>query len=266
MGGRSRRERDAGCRILLVRHGETTLNVQGRFRGREDPPLDAEGRREAASAAQRLDPLGPLAIYSSPRRRARQTAEALALRRHLPVQVRRELDDLDYGAWTGWTPAEASSSDPARYRRFRADPESVTLPGGERVRTVRQRAERLLRRIADRYPGGTAVAVTHDVPIRLIVARARRRTGPAVWEGVVPTGSITPVLVEPQGIRLLRAAFLRPRRRRPVIRGRRRPERPPRRRSETRPSRAGRALPRRARGSRPRSSRRGAPERRRGSR
>ncbi len=192
----------ADCRVFLLRHGQTVLNVQGRFRGLEDPPLDPQGRREARKAAQRLAEWAPRAIYSSPLRRARQTAGAVAALAGRRVRVRAELADLDYGRWTGRTPAEVRSSDPDRFRRFRTDPESVRLPGGELVRAVRLRVERLLREAAERFPGHVVVAVTHDVPIRLVVAHARGLAGGAVWRGALPTGSVTALRVGPAGIRL----------------------------------------------------------------
>lgn len=244
------------CRVLLLRHGRTALNREGRFRGREDPPLDAEGRAEARRAADLLAGLRPEALYTSPLRRARQTAEPLARRCGIRVRPEPALIDLDYGTWTGWTPREAAASDPERYRRFRRDPEHTTLPDGEAVRAVAERVEGLLRRLGAGHPGRTIVVVTHDVPIRLVVARARGRHGPAMWRGEVPTGSVTPLGADARSLRVLgrtvvpsdtaeRAATARPS-----------PAPRPRRPTARRRSRAGPAPPRRGPGSRPGSSRR----------
>ncbi len=137
-----------------------------------------------------------MAIYTSPLRRARETAEALRGALGVDVHVERDLADLDYGRWTGRTPAEVEGSEPATYRRFREEPETVTVPGGESVRAVADRVERVLLRIAREPAGGPLAAVTHDVPIQLVVARASGRLGAEVWARAFPTGSITTVVVQ----------------------------------------------------------------------
>ncbi len=179
------------CQILLVRHGRTALNVAGRFRGRQDPPLDREGLAEARRAARYLAGAGLAAVYTSPLRRARATARAIAERSGVRLRVDPDLADLDYGRWTGKTPEEVRREAPVAYRRFRRDPLTSRLPGGEAVQAVLARVDRTLVRLADRFPNRTVVAVTHDVVIRLVVGQVLHRRGAALWRIAVPTGSIT---------------------------------------------------------------------------
>ncbi len=195
----------APCRVYLVRHGRTALNAQGRFRGRNDPPLDEVGWEEArwATACLRRTPL--VAIFSSPLQRAVQTAGEIAKEHGLPVGIAPELADLDYGAWAGRTRADVESVDPDLYKRFRSRPEEVTPPGGESVAAARERVEQVLYRIAEGRGDRDVVAVTHELPIRLLAAHAKDLRGTAFWRAPIPTGSVTEVLVWPGRIELAHA-------------------------------------------------------------
>ena len=87
--------------IYMVRHGETPWNVEGRYQGQLDPPLTAKGRRQAQATAQKLAPLGLAAIYSSDLARAAQTADALAQKTGLAVQLDPRLREIHQGVWQG---------------------------------------------------------------------------------------------------------------------------------------------------------------------
>ncbi len=171
------------------------MNAQGRFRGRADPPLDTVGREDARRVAQLLRLAQLKAVYTSPLIRARQTAEEIAAVRDLSVQVVLDLTDLDYGAWTGRTPEEVAEVDRGLHDRFLSDPEEVTPPRGESVTTLANRVARALNSIADENVGATVVVVTHELPIRLVIARAAHLTGAFLWTFAVPTGSVTEVAV-----------------------------------------------------------------------
>lgn len=154
--------------VLLVRHGETSLNVGHKFRGRSDPPLTQHGSEQARALQGRSDLANVDVVYSSPRLRARSTASTL-LRNGRALIVDQGLDDLDYGSWTGKTRAEVSATDDLRYRTWMTKPDEVVFPGGEHVRAAIQRAHSSLERYAEDHRGQTVVAVTHDVIIRFLV-------------------------------------------------------------------------------------------------
>ncbi len=177
--------------IHLVRHGRTTLNAQGRFRGRNDVPLDDRGLADAAEAARALAGSGIVAVHASPLLRTRQTAEAVARATDAPIEIEPDLIDLHHGRWEGLTPDEAAAVDPEAFDRFRRDPRRAAAPGGERLGDVERRVVEALARIGARYEGRACAAVSHEIPIRLVIARLSGLDGPDVWAFDLPTGSIT---------------------------------------------------------------------------
>ena len=179
-----------GCRIYLVRHGQTVMNVNVRFRGRRDVPLNDVGRREAWAAAEGLRRAGLAAVYASPLGRAMEVAEAIAdVAGVRPVRPVDDLVNLDYGVWEGLTKEEAMAADPEAFERYLNDPESAVCPEGEAVARAGDRVVAALRAIGGRHRGGEAVAaVTHGVMVRLAVLRVAGPTD-ADWQFAMPTGS-----------------------------------------------------------------------------
>jgi probable phosphoglycerate mutase len=177
--------------IYLVRHGRTALNAQGRFRGRNDVPLDDRGFVDAAEAARALAGAGIRAVYASPLLRTRQTAEFVARASNASVETEPDLIDLDHGRWEGLRPEEAAARDPEAFARFREDPRHAEAPGGERLADVERRVVGALERIGARHDGSVCAAVSHEIPIRLVIAHLRDLPGPAMWGTELPTGSVT---------------------------------------------------------------------------
>ena len=190
--------------IHVVRHGRTALNAQGRFRGLADPPLDEIGLAEADAVAalisSRTGSARSLAAIATSRLvRARQTAEAIGLAAGREPFVMDELLDLDHGSWQGLTPGEAQARHPEAYRRFRQDPRKTTAPGGEALAGVEARMRSALRILSTRYPGEEMVAVSHEIPIRLLLSGLRGIDGPGVWEFELPTAAVTTLIRKAEG-------------------------------------------------------------------
>lgn len=123
--------------IFLVRHGQTALNAEGRFRGRRDVPLDDCGFVQAADASHQLVRSGVKVVYTSPLLRCVQTADFLAQACGARIIKTEDLIDLDHGTWEGLTADEAAGRDPEVSDRFRRNPRNAAAPGGERMRTSR---------------------------------------------------------------------------------------------------------------------------------
>src|SRR3954466_6516697 len=109
--------------LHLIRHGTTTMNVENRYRGRRDVPLDAQGWADAVEAARALSPMGVAAVYAGPLRRTINTAQVIADECRVPdVRILHGLVNLDYGEWEGMTSEEASMFDPKAFKRYSEDP------------------------------------------------------------------------------------------------------------------------------------------------
>ena len=158
-------------RLVLIRHGATQWNLDGRIQGRADPPLAPEGR--AAVSAWRLPPAmtGARACdwiwLTSPLARARETA---ALLTGQATEVAPALIEMDWGAWEGRRLAELRAEGGAEMVAAEARGLDFQPPGGESPRQVQDRLEPLLARLAAR--GRPVVAVTHKGVIRALHARA----------------------------------------------------------------------------------------------
>lgn len=151
--------------LVVWRHGQTAYNIERRFQGQSDVPLNDAGLRQAAEAARYLAVLRPSAIFSSDLSRASVTAAALARLTGLSVQLDKDLRERSGGSWEGLTEAEIRE-------RFPAERATWTPPDGEPAQAVTDRASAALERIADSLSGGsTAVVVSHGAALGMAVAR-----------------------------------------------------------------------------------------------
>ena len=97
---------DTSVHVLLVRHGRTALNAEGRLRGLADPELDESGVAQARATAKTVAPLGIATVFSSPLRRPMHTAEIIARASGAPHVPDAAFNDRDYGLWTGHLKAD----------------------------------------------------------------------------------------------------------------------------------------------------------------
>ncbi len=179
------------CSLFVVRHGTTTMNVENRYRGRRDVPLDAQGYQDAVNAARELSHEGLAAVYTGPLRRTMATAQIIADESQVPdIRLLHGLNNVDYGAWEGLTSAEAAEADPVAFRLYKTDPGRAVCPDGERLSAAQDRMIEALRWIGSKHPGEAVCAVTHAVMIRLAVAKLRGHQGEG-WRIPVGRGSAT---------------------------------------------------------------------------
>jgi probable phosphoglycerate mutase len=157
---------------LLLRHGQTPLSVERRFAGRGDIPLTETGRRQAEAAAARLGARGGIdVIVSSPLRRARRTAEAVAEATGAALVVDDDLVEADFGEWEGLSFAEASAKSPDEVAAWLGNADAAP-PGGESFAAAARRVLRALDRLLGAYPDRTLVLVSHVTPIKTLLCRA----------------------------------------------------------------------------------------------
>ncbi len=155
--------------LVLLRHGRTAWNHEGRVQGQLDAELDDSGREQAAKAAEALSLLQPTAIWSSDLVRARDTASYLASRTGLEPTYDARLREFNLGERQGLDTAEYRAIAPEEYDLFRQGYYD-DLPGAETVAEVRQRMVQVLDELlAGLRPTDTAVAVSHGGAIRVAV-------------------------------------------------------------------------------------------------
>jgi broad specificity phosphatase PhoE len=156
---------DHSVRLVLWRHGQTEWNVQRRFQGQSDIPLDEIGQHQAERAARLLAALQPCAIFSSDLIRATATAAPLARLTGLTVTLDKELRERHGGLWEGLTDTEIRERYPVEHSQWRP-------PEGEPTAAVADRACAAMERIASTLtPGTLAVVVSHGAALRLGAAR-----------------------------------------------------------------------------------------------
>lgn len=160
-------------RLLLVRHGATAHTASGRYSGQGDVPLSPAGEAQAAAVARRVAALvaDPAAVVSSPLRRARATADAVAARYGIPVTVDSDLAECDFGAFEGLTFGEVSARFPTELQAWLADT-AVAPPGGESFDAVAERTAAATARLRERHRDRTVVVVSHVSPIKLVLRDA----------------------------------------------------------------------------------------------
>jgi len=165
-------------RLVLVRHGESTWNVEGRYQGRLDPPLSPRGREQAETLAARLhrEQLARVEadrfarIVSGPLLRARDTAQICAEQPGLPFAIDERLTEISHGEWEGKLREEIANRWPEMVAAWRTDPHTVQFPGGETLEDVRARFESFL---SDLRGDRGILAITHDVVIRIAILLAQ---------------------------------------------------------------------------------------------
>jgi probable phosphoglycerate mutase len=147
--------------VILIRHGETDWNVQGRFQGQIDVPLNALGLAQAARMAERLAQETVDVFYCSDLLRTRQTAEPAALKLALPAAPDAGLREQHFGVLEGLSFDEVQARHPDLLAAWlRHDPD-YALPEGESVRSFHTRVVGAVRSLAQRHEGMTLAVVTH---------------------------------------------------------------------------------------------------------
>lgn len=172
--------------LVLIRHGETDWNREGRYQGQSDVPLNETGRRQAAAAARSLDGATLEAVYTSDLQRARDTAQAVAAASGAPLVEDPRLREVDQGEWEGQLFEDIRVRDAARVAARRRDPLGVPPPGGETVLELRARALAALDEIVRRHPAGRVAIVSHGLTLALIKTHLADAPIESVWDRIPP--------------------------------------------------------------------------------
>jgi probable phosphoglycerate mutase len=191
--------------LFLVRHGATIWHAENRYAGVSDVALDPRGYAQAERLAAWASEAGLVAVWSSPLTRARETAAPAARVAGLELRIDERLREIDFGKIEGKTMAEAEQLFSEEMRRFKVDPATYPMPGGEDPYKAAHRAVSALRDISASHPHGRVLVVAHNTLIRLTlcwlfsIPLARYRT---VFPGV-HNGALTEIRLEHESAALL---------------------------------------------------------------
>ncbi len=177
-------------RLLLIRHGETDWNREGRYQGQSDVPLNAAGREQAWQLAEALRGTPLHAIYSSDLLRARETADALACATGAPLRLDPRLREVGLGKWEGRLFSDIQRLYPDLLRQRQQDPLHFAPPGGESVIDLMGRLMSAVRDITDLHPHGHVALVSHGFALAVIRVSLNDHPVERVWD-LVPRNAET---------------------------------------------------------------------------
>ena len=156
-------------RIILVRHGETTWNTEGRYQGQEDTPLSPRGLAQGRAAAEALKDTPIDAAVSSPLSRALTTCRFIADLHGFSVETDARLTEISHGTWEGRYADDIEANYPEGFHLWHTQPDLVQMPEGENLEDVRSRARAALEEIATRHEGKTVLIAAHDAVNKVLL-------------------------------------------------------------------------------------------------
>lgn len=188
-----------GPRLILVRHGETNWNQQGRFQGQIDIPLNDNGRAQASAARDFLSGIHLDQAHSSSMSRPKETAEIiLEAHQQIPISITDGLMEIGHGLWEGKLESEIQSGWPELLESWKLAPETVQMPEGETIQDVWDRSVNSWNRIADNLNANqTALVVAHDAVNKTILCHLLGLSPADIWMVKQGNGGVTVVDIPP---------------------------------------------------------------------
>ncbi len=155
--------------IILVRHGQTAWNVSQVFRGQIDIELDETGLKQAELLGEYLSQRKLDAVFSSPLKRAVQTAEAIVRHHGLAVEIASGLNDINFGEWQGLSVQKVRTRFNKLFATWVSEPHRVSMPSGESLVDVHQRTLTVVNQMVYEYEGKVVVIVSHRVVNKVLI-------------------------------------------------------------------------------------------------
>jgi probable phosphoglycerate mutase len=186
-----------GPRFLLVRHGETDWNRQGKFQGQIDVPLNETGKQQSQKAGEFLASVQIDSAITSPMLRPKETAELILRDRpHIQLQLQPDFSEISHGLWEGKLEAEIDRMYPGELERWRTTPELVQMPEGENLQQVWDRAiaawENMVQQLST---NGTKnyLVVAHDATNKVILCHLLGLKPADFWKIKQGNGGVTAI-------------------------------------------------------------------------
>jgi len=177
-------------RLILVRHGQTALNEKNVFRGRLDIPLNETGIQQANAIAERLSTFNVKCIYSSPLKRALETAQVIGRKLNIDTEIDDNLIDFNFGKWQGLTIKEVEEQFPELYEGWLRSPQMIKIPDGEDLGLIRKRVSKVLNKLIE-YKENNVVIVSHRVILKILICTALSLDNSYFWRIIQDVGAIS---------------------------------------------------------------------------
>tara|TARA_Y100001968_G_scaffold292474_1_gene297700 strand:+ start:12999 stop:14330 length:1332 start_codon:yes stop_codon:yes gene_type:complete len=180
-------------RLILVRHGETNWNLEGRFQGQIDIPLNSNGKDQASATGSFLKNVQIDKAFSSSMTRPKETAE-LILKYHPEVrlELQEKLVEISHGLWEGKLESEIKEQWPDLLKQWHCSPQTVEMPGGETIQQVWSRSNKCWENICKSLkPEETALIVAHDAVNKTILCQLLGLNESKIWTVKQSNGGIT---------------------------------------------------------------------------
>lgn len=182
-------------KIIMVRHGETEWNVLCKFLGSVDLPLNEKGRRQAGYAREALKDEQIDVIYSSPMKRACETAEVIRGDRPLEIHTDNGLREISCGKWEGLDGKEVEERYPGQIMLWGSRPEELRIEGGDTFLEVSERIVDAFFHIVDANRGKTILMTSHMICLTLLLIHFEGKRINEMWN-VKPIGNAALNIVE----------------------------------------------------------------------
>jgi len=156
-------------RVYVARHGETTWNVQGRIQGRSDPSLSPEGYAQSRALLGHLKDRSISTIYTSTLKRSILTAQPIADHFGLPLHEQPELDEIAFGILEGKQILDSDGEVRREWERFKKNPFTYHIPGGENYADVTKRIRPFEETILRNHRGEEILIVGHRVVNQMLI-------------------------------------------------------------------------------------------------
>ena len=179
-------------RIILIRHGETNWNKEGRFQGQIDIPLNEKGKEQASKASQYLEEIEFTKAFSSSMKRPYETAKIILKNNNIQIEKIESLVEISHGLWEGKLEEEIKQTWPEMLRNWHEKPESVTMPEGESIKQVSDRAISAWNHICNsQQENDTTLLVAHDAVNKTLLCHILGLSYSDIWMIKQGNGGIT---------------------------------------------------------------------------
>ena len=179
-------------RIILVRHGETNWNKEGRFQGQIDIPLNEKGKDQASKASRYLEEIKFTKAFSSSMKRPYETAKIILKNKNIKIEKIQSLVEISHGLWEGKLEEEIKLSWPEMLKDWHEKPESVTMPNGESIKQVSDRTISAWNQICNsQQENDTTLLVAHDAVNKTLICHILGLSYSDIWMIKQGNGGIT---------------------------------------------------------------------------